>query len=88
MLLSAVSVLVVAQRSSEVPEGLMNNPVFKADEYRLFKKCINHLSGFGGLEVACYPLVLKFAGSHPAEAKKNPQHAFLRRGSKAVSPMS
>jgi hypothetical protein len=28
MLLSAVSVLVVAQRSSQVPEGLMNNPVF------------------------------------------------------------
>ena len=28
MLLSAVSVLVVAQWSSEVPEGLMNNPVF------------------------------------------------------------
>jgi hypothetical protein len=29
MLLSAVSVLVVAQSSSEVPEGLMNNPVFR-----------------------------------------------------------
>ena len=29
MLLSAVSVLVVAQSSSEVPEGLMNNPVYK-----------------------------------------------------------
>jgi hypothetical protein len=28
MLLSAVSVLVVAQRSSEVPEGLTNNPVY------------------------------------------------------------
>ena len=28
MLLSAVSVLVVAQSSSEVPEGLTNNPVF------------------------------------------------------------
>jgi hypothetical protein len=28
MLLSAVSVLVVAQWSLEVPEGLMNNPVF------------------------------------------------------------
>ena len=28
MLLSAVSVLVVAQSSSEIPEGLMNNPVF------------------------------------------------------------
>ena len=27
MLLSAVSVLVVAQKSSEIPEGLMNNPV-------------------------------------------------------------
>jgi len=29
MLLSAVSVLVVAQSSSEVPEGLMNNPVHR-----------------------------------------------------------
>jgi len=28
MLLSAVSVLVVAQTSSEVPEGLMNHPVY------------------------------------------------------------
>ena len=50
-------------------------------------------SGFGGLEVACWLLVPKFAGSHPAEAvgflgRKNPQHAFLRRGSKAVGPMS
>ena len=29
MLLSAVSVLVVAQSSSEIPEGLMNNPVYE-----------------------------------------------------------
>ena len=28
MLLSAVSVLVVAQSSSEIPKGLMNNPVY------------------------------------------------------------
>jgi len=33
--------------------------------------------GFGGLEVACWPLVPKFEGSHPAEAvgvlgRKNP----------------
>ena len=28
MLLSAVSVLVAAQSSSEIPEGLMNNPVY------------------------------------------------------------
>jgi hypothetical protein len=43
--------------------------------------------GFGGV------VVPKFAGSNPAEAvgffgRKNPQHAFLRRGSKAVCPMS
>ena len=29
MLLSALSVLVVAQSSSEIPEGLMNNPEHK-----------------------------------------------------------
>ena len=50
-------------------------------------------SGLGGLEVACWPLVPKFAGSNPAEAvrffgRKNPQCTFLRRGSKAVGPMS
>jgi len=29
MLLSAVPFLVAAQSSSEIPEGLMNNPVYK-----------------------------------------------------------
>ena len=48
---------------------------------------------FGGLGVACWPLVPKLAGSNPTEAvgflgRKNPQHAFLRRASKAVGPMS
>jgi hypothetical protein len=49
------------------------------------------VSGFGGLEVACWPLVPKFAGSHPAVGfleRKYPQHAFLRRGSKVVGLMS
>jgi len=51
------------------------------------------VSGFGGLGVACWPLVPKFAGSNPAETvgflgRKNPHHSFLRRGSKAVGPMS
>jgi len=51
------------------------------------------LSGFGGLQVTCWPLVPKFAGSHLAEdvgflGQGNPQQAFLRRGSKAVGPMS
>ena len=39
-----------------------------------------HTIDFGGLGVACWPLVPKFAGSDPAEAigflgRKNPQHA-------------
>jgi hypothetical protein len=43
-------------------------------------------SGFGGLAVS-------IPGSNPAEAvgffgQKIPQHAYLRRGSKAVCPMS
>jgi hypothetical protein len=43
--------------------------------------------------LACWPLVPKIAGSSWAEAvgffgRKHPQHAFLRRGSKAVCPMS
>ena len=54
---------------------------------------LHFYSGFGGLGVACWPLVPKFADSNPAEAdgflgRKNPQHAFLRRGSKAVGTMS
>jgi hypothetical protein len=39
-------------------------------------------------------VLAKFAGSNPAEAvgflkgDKNPQHAFLRKGSKIIGPMS
>ena len=29
---------------------------------------LSTISGFGGLEVACWPLVPKFAGSYPVEA--------------------
>jgi len=35
MLLSAVYVLVVAQLSSEIPEGLMNNPVLEFKQLRM-----------------------------------------------------
>ena len=38
MLLSAVSVLVVAQSSSEIPEGLMNNPV----QYGVWALCAGY----------------------------------------------
>jgi hypothetical protein len=47
-------------------------------------------SSLGGAEVACWPLIPKFAVSNPAEAigflkgDKNPQHAFLRKGSKII----
>ena len=40
----------------------------------------SRFSGFGGLEIACWPLVTKFVGSNPAEAvgflrvNKNSQH--------------
>jgi hypothetical protein len=64
-----------------------------ATSFSIMRNLFLEISGFGGLEVACWPLVPEFAGSNPAEAvgffgRKNPQHAFLRRGSKAVCPMS
>jgi len=42
MLLSAVSFLVVAQSSSKVPEGLMNNPV-QLDLHKSFL-CFNYIN--------------------------------------------
>jgi hypothetical protein len=53
----------------------------------------DYISGFGGAEVAFWPLIPKFDGSNPAETfgflkdDKNPQHAFLRKGSKIIGPM-
>ena len=54
---------------------------------------ITNAKRFDDLEVACWPLVPKFAGSNPTEAvgflkRKDLQHAFLRRGSKTVGLMS
>jgi hypothetical protein len=43
MLLSAVSVLVVAQSISEIPDGLMNNPVY-ANRYTVRDKVLCTLS--------------------------------------------
>ena len=44
MLVSAVSVLVVAQSSSEIPEGLMNNPVlfdpFSQSDFKSSVYCV------------------------------------------------
>jgi len=47
MLLSAVSVLVVAQSSSEIPEGLMNNPVLGVlSTINMPRKRVNSLDAF------------------------------------------
>jgi hypothetical protein len=35
---------------------------------------------------SCLPVVAKLAGSNPAKGDKNPQHAFLRMGSKTIGP--
>ena len=37
-------------------------------DYKGRRAVTEFLNGFGGLEVACWPLVLKFAGSNPAAA--------------------
>jgi hypothetical protein len=51
-----------------------------------FVKAIN--VALGGPVVSVPALVPRFTCSNPAEGVKNPQHAFLRRGSKAVDPIS
>jgi hypothetical protein len=54
---------------------------------------INHVA-LGGLMVSVLAVGPKFRGFKPGRERwvfkddKNPQHAFLRRGSKAVGPMS
>ena len=42
--------------------------IFTVDVAVIFTIVIVVISGFGGLGVACWPLVPKFAGSNPAEA--------------------
>ena len=47
MLLSAMSVLVVAQSSSEIPEGLMNNPVYNEEKiYSIRTLVVVHILSF------------------------------------------
>ena len=88
--------------AKHLPYGISNRISFSylysdqnvSQKLGVFYLSLYYLRGFGGLGVSCWPLVPKFAGSNPAEAvgflraKKNPQHALLRRGSKAVGPMS
>ena len=46
MLLSAMSVLVVAQSSSEIPEGLMNNPVEQVQPSALCARPLSSLHNY------------------------------------------
>ena len=72
----------------------VNNTGWKRINYKEKHGSFVSRSGFGGAEVACLPVITKFAGSNPAEAvgflqgDKNPQHAFHRKGSKIIGPMS
>jgi hypothetical protein len=70
-----------------------HKPIVPGVKFHLIVSLKLKVCGFGGLEVTCWPLETKFAGSNPAETfgflgRKNPQHAFLGKGSKAVGPMS
>jgi hypothetical protein len=56
--------------------------------FRLHPLLSQRLSGFGGLEVACWPSVRTRQKPSNFSGRKYPQHAFLRRGSKAVGPIS
>jgi hypothetical protein len=48
--------------------------LFQEFRYTKYKTHFSPVGGFGDLEVACWPLVPNFAGSHPAETV-----GFLRR---------
>jgi hypothetical protein len=55
---------------------------------------LSDISGFGGLGVSVLASGTQVRGFKPGrrrrifKGRKNPQHAFLRKGSKAVCPMS
>jgi hypothetical protein len=59
------SFLMSSKRYTNVFDDIVNEIVYES---------VTEVCGFGGLEVACWPLVPKFAVSHPAEAV-----GFLRR---------
>jgi len=59
MLLSALSFLVVAQSSSEVPEGLVNNPVFETKFLEKFKTHILCTVNFSPENHAVYEVTWK-----------------------------
>ena len=64
---------------------IVTNPSVPVSIYRTVLNAFKDTKGFGGLEVAWVetrPKPSDFSG------RKNPQHASLGKGSKAVCPMS
>ena len=61
MFLSAVSVLVVAQSSSEIPEGLMNNPVYSIILTNSCNKRSRNLKALSIVHSNCLKISLKMA---------------------------
>ena len=62
--------IIPGQKQLTVQEGVAipeENDTAEVKIYNIFR-IYPSLSGFGGLGVACWPLVPKFAGSNPAEA--------------------
>jgi hypothetical protein len=56
-------------RCRGAPHDAFNNHEFRENQCSESCGLFNGLhGGFGGLRVACWPLVPKFAGSNPAEA--------------------
>ena len=90
MLLSAVSVLVVVQSSSEIPEGLMNNPVL----YWIVLTCLIDIvvgrlkAGYVYLqaEFSCY--VLKLYNLYIRDVQLHIYFVHLKYGSKGSLMMT
>jgi hypothetical protein len=75
----------------KIPSGIESVTFLVVEQclYQLF----HHVSGFCGLAVSMLASGTQDRGLKPGRSfqifeQKNPQHAFLRRGSKAVCPMS
>ena len=64
MLLSAVPLLVVAQSISEIPEGLMNNPVHSGKNSHLAGLYARFSSAFKETGVSPRPKFLRFVLTH------------------------
>jgi hypothetical protein len=56
MILCAVSVLVVSQSSSEIPERLINNPVYQSAGFPTRRPLSTHIAGFSALNLRSYSL--------------------------------